>query len=425
MVTAERRRRSEGECLASRRVIHAHMIPGVMYDFTNRHGDAFVLRDPHAIRPAYWYEDDEVVVMASERPAIQTTFGTLIEEIKELKAGHALIIKRNGTVSEELVLNQLERKACSFERIYFSRGSDQDIYKERKMLGKKLAPRILEQIDYDMENTIFSFIPNTAETAFYGMMEGINEILDKVKKERILKMKPNDTEELDSIFRMKPRMEKLAVKDAKMRTFIADDNLRGNMVNHVYDVTYGLVRDGQETLVVIDDSIVRGTTLKDSIIKILDSLNPKKIIIVSSAPQIRYPDCYGIDMSKMKNFVAFKAMVRLLEKEGKEELLDITYEKCKAELAKPNGPQSNPVKELYGRYTDQQISDMICEIVTPPNLDAEVEIIYQTVNDLNTSCPENLGDWYFSGDYPTKGGMKAVNKAFINFIENVDSRAYT
>ncbi len=389
------------------------------------HGDAFVLRDPHAIRPAYWYEDDEVVVMASERPAIQTTFTTMIEDIKELKAGHALIIKKSGIVSEELVLNPQERKACSFERIYFSRGSDKEIYLERKALGKKLAPRILERIDYDMENSMFSFIPNTAETAFYGMIEGINEVLEKVKKERILKMKPNDVKELDSIFRMKPRVEKVAVKDAKMRTFIADDNLRGNMVNHVYDVTYGLVRNGQDTLVIIDDSIVRGTTLRDSIIKILDSLKPKKIIIVSSAPQIRYPDCYGIDMSKMKNFVAFKAMVRLLERDGKEELLDITYEKCKAEMAKTDGPMVNPVQELYALYTDDEISDMICELVTPQDIDAEVEIIYQSVADLNESCPDNLGDWYFSGNYPTQGGMRAVNNAFINFIENVDSRAYS
>jgi len=390
------------------------------------HGDAFVLRDPGDIRPAFYFEDDEVVAMASERPALQTTFNININEVKELKGGHALIVKKNGTVSEESVIHSPKRVACSFERIYFSRGSDRDIYLERKELGKKLAPKILEEIDYDLENALFSFIPNTAEVAFYGMMEGINERVDVIKKERILKLGDKITkEELDSIFRMTPRMEKIAVKDAKMRTFIADDSLRGNMVSHVYDVTYGLVKNEQDTLIMIDDSIVRGTTLRDSIIQILSTLKPKKIVIVSSAPQIRYPDCYGIDMSKMKNFVAFRAMVELLKEAGKENLLEETYEKCKAELLKTNEPLVNPVKELYALFDDQQVSDKICEIITPPNIKPEIKVIYQTVEDLNVACPDHLGDWYFSGNYPTQGGMRVVNKAFVNYIENVDARAYT
>jgi len=383
------------------------------------------LRDPGTIRPAFYYEDDEVVAMASERPALQTTFNIHISKIKELKGGHALIVKKNGDVSEEQILHSQGRTACSFERIYFSRGSDKDIYLERKELGKRLAPQILKEIEYDLENTLFSFIPNTAEVSFYGMMEGVTNEVDAIKKERILKLgdKINQAE-LDSIFRMKPRMEKVAIKDAKMRTFIADDSLRGNMVSHVYDVTYGLVRNDVDTLVLIDDSIVRGTTLRDSIIQIMATLQPKKIIIVSSAPQIRYPDCYGIDMSKMKNFVAFRALVSLLEESGKEDLLQDTYEKCKAELAREGGPQSNPVKELYEQFSYQAVSDRICDIITPPNIKPEIKVIYQTVADLNASCPNHLGDWYFSGNYPTKGGMRAVNKAFVNYIENVDARAY-
>ncbi len=405
---------------ASRRFDGGYVMAGII-----GHGDAFILRDPFAIRPAYWYEDEEVVVMASERPAIQTTFGIHVDQVNELKGGHALIIKKDGTTSEEDILHSKKRKACSFERIYFSRGSDKDIYLERKELGRCLAPRILEEIEYDLEHTIFSFIPNTAETAFYGVIEGVSDELDKIKKKRILDMKNKmDATELDSIFRLKPRVEKVVVKDAKMRTFIADDNLRGNMVSHVYDVTYGLVRNNEDTLVMLDDSIVRGTTLKDSIIQILSTLKPKKIIFVSSAPQIRYPDCYGIDMSKMNNFVAFKAMVALLKERGKEALLEEVYEKCKAELDKEMN-LTNPVKELYQLFTDEEISDKISEIVTPDGLDIEVKIIYQTVADLNVSCPDHLGDWYFSGDYPTEGGMRVVNKAFINFIEKVDARAYT
>ena len=406
---------------ASRKFDGGYVMAGMM-----GHGDAFILRDPMSIRPAYYYEDDEVVVMASERPAIQTTFGLHISKIKELKGGHALIVKSNGRVTEESINHVPERKACSFERIYFSRGSDRDIYLERKALGVKLATPILEEINYDLENTIFSFIPNTAEVAFYGMMQGVEAKLEDIKKRRILELGGELTsQELDSIFRMKPRMEKIAVKDAKMRTFIADDNLRGNMVSHVYDVTYGVVRNELDTLVMIDDSIVRGTTLRDSIIQILSTLRPKKIVIVSSAPQIRYPDCYGIDMSKMKNFVAFRALVALIKESGKENLLDETYQKCKEELLKPDDQIGNPVKDLYALFPYEEVSNKICEIITPEGTKPEIKVIFQTVADLNQACPENLGDWYFSGDYPTPGGMKVVNRAFINFMDKVDARAYT
>ncbi len=390
------------------------------------HGDAFVLRDPFGIRPAFYYRDEEIVVMASERPAIQTTFDIHIDKVKELQPGNALIIKKNGQVSEEVVRHSEQRKACSFERIYFSRGNDLEIYNERKKLGRLLAPRILKEIDYDLENAIFSFIPNTAEVAFYGLVEGLNNELDAIKKKRILDLGDKiSKEEIDSIFRLKPRVEKLAIKDAKMRTFIADDHNRSGMVSHVYDVTYGLVKNEKDTLVIIDDSIVRGTTLKQSIIQILSRLRPKKIIIVSSAPQIRYPDCYGIDMSKMKNFVAFKALNMLLEESGKEHLLDETYHKCKEELKKDDRDISNPVKDLYDIFDYDVISNKIAEIVTPKNIKPEVTVIYQTVDNLRQACPKNNGDWYFSGDYPTPGGMKVVNRAFINFYEGIDARAYT
>lgn len=390
------------------------------------HGDAFILRDPSGIRPAFYYKDDEVVVMASERPAIQTGFNVPISEVKELQPGHALIVKKNGNVTEEMIQEPLEKKPCSFERIYFSRGNDRDIYLERKKLGELLAPKILEEINYDMENTIFSFIPNTAEIAFYGLVEGLHKQLDIIKKKRILELGDKiSQDEIDSIFRMQPRVEKLAVKDAKMRTFIADDLHRGNLVSHVYDVTYGLVNNQKDTLVLVDDSIVRGTTLKDSIIQILSTLKPKKLIIVSSAPQIRYPDCYGIDMSIMNKFVAFKALVALLKEAGKENLIEETYQKCKAELEKPAREITNPVKELYELFDYEQISNKIAEIVTPDNIKPEVKVIYQTVENLRVACPENNGDWYFSGDYPTPGGMRVVNRAFVNFVENIDVRAYT
>ncbi len=390
------------------------------------HGDMFVLRDPIGIRPAYYYADDEIVVVASERPAIQTSFAYSFSKIKELKPGHALIVKKSGDVSVVQIQQPQERKACSFERIYFSRGNDLDIYNERKDLGRLLTDKILEEIDYDLENAIFSFIPNTAEISFLGMVDGITDKLDDIKKKRILELGEKVTaDEIDSIFRMKVRTEKLAIKDAKMRTFIADDLNRGNLVSHVYDVTYGLVNNGVDTLIVIDDSIVRGTTLKNSILEILSRLKPKKIIVVSSAPQIRYPDCYGIDMSKMKEFVAFKALKALLEDSGQEHLMEETYNRCKAELAKEPGELLiNPVKDLYALFDYEQVSDKIAEIITPTHLEPEVKIIYQTIEDLHKACPHNLGDWYFSGDYPTQGGMRVVNIAFINYFEGVDARAY-
>ena len=406
---------------ATRKFDGGYVMAGLM-----GHGDAFVVRDPNGIRPAFYYQDEEVVVMASERPAIQTTFNVRFKDVKELQPGHALIVKKDGKVMEEMIRQPEERKACSFERIYFSRGNDKEIYRERKKLGELLAEKVLKEVNYDMENTIFSFIPNTAEVAFYGLVEGLHKSVDKVKKQRILELGANATkEEIDSIFRMTPKIEKLAVKDAKMRTFIADDRHRGNMVSHVYDVTYGLVNNDKDTLVLMDDSIVRGTTLKNSIIQILSTLKPKKLIIISSAPQIRYPDCYGIDMSKMKNFVAFKALVALLKESGKENLLEETYEKCKLELEKSDKEIGNPVKDLYNLFEYEKVSDKIAEIVTPDNIGPEIKVIYQSIDNLRSACPNNNGDWYFSGEYPTPGGMRVVNKAFINFIENVDARAYS
>ncbi len=389
------------------------------------HGDAFVLRDPNGIRPAFYYQDDEVVVMTSERPAIQTAFDVKWDTIKEIEPGHALIIKKNGQVEEVPCKDQQERKACSFERIYFSRGTDRDIYLERKKLGSLLAKRVLEEVNYDFDNTLFSFIPNTAEVAFYGLVEGVNDELNRYKKEQIMSSNGSLTEEaLDRIIKMKPRVEKLAVKDAKMRTFIADDTVRGGLVSHVYDVTYGIVKNEIDTLVLLDDSIVRGTTLRDSIIQSLSRLKPKKIIIVSSAPQIRYPDCYGIDMSKMKRFVAFKALVSLLEKNNKEHMLEEVYEKCKAQQGKPDEEIINYVKDLYAEFSYEEISDEISAIVTPPNTKPEIKVIYQTIEGLHEACPNNNGDWYFSGDYPTPGGHRVINTSFINYMEKNDVRAY-
>jgi len=389
------------------------------------HGDAFVFRDPSGIRPCYYYHDDEVVVAASERPAIQTAFNVHISEVKELERGHALIVKKNGQVSIPLCKDQKERTACSFERIYFARGTDRDIYLERKHLGRLLAPRVMEAVNYDMKNTILSFIPNTAETSFYGLVQGMEEELDKWKVKTIAERgKELTSEELEKIMKIHPRVEKLAVKDAKMRTFIADDSSRSEMVNLVYDVTYGIVNNEVDTLVLIDDSIVRGTTLKESIITILSRLRPKKIIILSSAPQIRYPDCYGIDMSKMKDFCAFQALIELIEENNQEDILDAVYQKCKAQEGIPDEEVVNYVKELYDLYSYEEISERITKILTPPNIDAEVEIIYQTIEDLHIACPNNNGDWYFSGNFPTPGGNRVVNKAFINYIEKSNARAY-
>lgn len=391
------------------------------------HGDAFVVRDPSGIRPAFYYHDDEIVVVASERPAIQTSLNIRYHQVQELKPGHALIIKKNGRISEEQCLEPLPPTPCSFERIYFSRGTDRDIYLERKTLGELLAPRILKAVEYDIENTIFSFIPNTAEAAFFGMMKGLEAELNEIKARKIIELQQKgtlDNEVVEKILSLSVRAEKLAVKDEKLRTFIADDAIRGEMVSHVYDVTYGIVKNEVDTIVLIDDSIVRGTTLRDSIIYILSTLRPKKIIIVSSAPQIRYPDCYGIDMSRMKDFVAFRALVELLRRDGKFGLMEETYRQCLEQETLPLDQMVNVVKPLYDLYTDEQISRVISELVTPEGITPEVEVIYQTIENLHKACPNNHGDWYFSGLYPTPGGTRIVNRAFANYMENSDKRAY-
>lgn len=391
------------------------------------HGDAFVLRDPGGIRPAFYYHDDEIVVVASERPAIQTSLNIRYFQVKELKPGHALIIKKNGTVTEEMCKEPEKNTPCSFERIYFSRGTDRDIYLERKKLGELLSDKILQAINYDIENTIFSFIPNTAEVAFFGMIKGLEAKLNDIKQQKILDLTAKGEltpETLEKVLNMSIRAEKLAVKDEKLRTFIADDASRGQMVSHVYDVTYGIVQNEVDTLVLIDDSIVRGTTLRDSIIYILSTLKPKKIIIVSSAPQIRYPDCYGIDMSKMKEFVAFRALVALLTDDNKLHLMDEVYDRCLEQEKLPVEQMKNQVQYLYEQYTDEQISAKISELVTPKNIFPEVQVIYQSIADLHIACPNHKGDWYFSGNYPTPGGMRVVNRAYINYMNNNDDRAY-
>ena len=389
------------------------------------HGDAFVLRDASGIRPAFYYHNDEIAVVASERPAIQTAMNVLHTEVKELQRGHALIIKKDGTINEVLVKEQLPRTSCSFERIYFSRGTDRDIYLERKKLGELLAKDVLKAVDYDIKNTVFSFIPNTAEVAFLGLMEGVDKEIALLQQRQIKEKGTDITEdELAEILSTRARVEKLAVKDAKMRTFIASDAVRADMVSHIYDVTYGIVKNDIDTLVLVDDSIVRGTTLRDSIIKIMSRLRPVRIIIVSSAPQIRFPDCYGIDMSKMNNFVAFKALVALLKENGKEQLLDDVYKKCKAQEELPREQIKNVTKELYEQFTQDQISAKIAEIVTPEGTKPQVDVIYQSIENLHLACPDNTGDWYFSGDYPTPGGNRVVNRAFINYMEKNDARAY-
>lgn len=389
------------------------------------HGDAFVMRDPAGIRPAFYYQDEEVLVVASERPVIQTAFNIPVDSVKEIKPGHALIAKKDGTVSEEMFRQPVEQMSCSFERIYFSRGSDADIYKERKALGKLLCPQVLNSINYDIKNTVFSFIPNTAEVSYYGMMEGVNEYVRNFQKEALLKRsdKISDTE-LDEMLSITPRFEKLNVKDAKLRTFITQDADRQDMVQHVYDTTYGIVRDYEDTIVAIDDSIVRGTTLKQSILTILDRLKPKKIVIVSSAPQIRYPDCYGIDMSRMSEFVAFEAAISLLRKNGLAHIIDEVYQKCLASVTLPKDQVENYVKAVYEPFTDDEISLEISRIIKPHNLNAEVEVIFQTLDNLHIACPNHKGDWYFSGNYPTPGGNKVVNRAFMNWMEGKNVRAY-
>ena len=389
------------------------------------HGDAFVFRDPNGIRPAYYYYDDEIAVVTSERPVIQTSFNIPAEKIQELEPGCAISIKKDGEISIKRVIEEMPKTACSFERIYFSRGSDRDIYKERKKLGAILCPEILKSVDFDIRNTVFSFIPNTAEVCFYGMVEGLNAYLDKKKALEILKLGSNISDPaLSKILSEKPRVEKIALKDAKLRTFITQDDARDDLVAHVYDTTYGVIRDDLDNLVVIDDSIVRGTTLKQSIIKILDRLGPKKIVVVSSAPQIRYPDCYGIDMAKLGDFIAFRAAIELLKDNGKEKLIDDIYKQCKEQEKLPKEEIKNLVKEIYAPFTAVEISAKITELLKPEGTKADVEIIYQTIEGLHIACPHNKGDWYFTGDYPTPGGNKVVNRAFINFVEGRNERAY-
>ena len=389
------------------------------------HGDAFVMRDPVGIRPAFYYHDDEIVIVTSERPAIQTAFNIPLELVKEIKPGHALIIKKNGKVTEEQFREPEVQKSCSFERIYFSRGSDADIYRERKQLGLFLCPQIFNEINYDLKNTVFSYIPNTAEVAFYGMVEGVHKYLRNYQKDILLNRadKISDTE-LEEVLNMSARIEKIAIKDVKLRTFITQDADRQDMVAHVYDTTYGLINKGADNLVVLDDSIVRGTTLKQSILKILDRLRPKRIIVVSSAPQIRYPDCYGIDMSRMGEFVAFEAAISLLRETGREDIIDRVYQNCIESEKLGNKQTENFVQEIYSQFTDQEISDRIAKIITPKEIKTEVKVIYQTLGNLHKAIPAHLGDWYFSGNYPTPGGNKVVNKAFMNWMEGKNQRAY-
>ena len=389
------------------------------------HGDAFVLRDPSGIRPAYWYEDDEICIVASERPVIQTAFNLKVENIKELKPGYALIIKKNGTVTEELINKPLSPKKCSFERIYFSRGSDSSIYNERKALGRLIVDKVLTAIDYDFDNSVFSFIPNTAEVSFYGLIKGLEEFLNEEKIKQIIALgdKPS-AEDVSKIIKQRARIEKIAIKDAKLRTFITQDDSRDDLVAHVYDITYGSVRPLKDNLIIIDDSIVRGTTLKQSILRILDRLEPKKIVVVSSAPQIRYPDCYGIDMAKMGDFIAFEAAIQLLVDTKRENIIQDVYKQCLSQVNLPKEQVRNYVKEIYAPFTDEEISVKIAQLLTPISMKSKVEIIYQSVENLHIACPDNLGDWYFTGDYPTPGGNKVVNKAFINWMEKRNERAY-
>ncbi len=389
------------------------------------HGDAFVLRDPWGIRPAYFFANDEIVVVASERPVIQTVMDISVDEIKEVKPGYALIIRKDGTVSHDEIRVPQPRKSCSFERIYFSRGTDKSIYKERKMLGELLTPAILQAVDFDYKNTVFSFIPNTAETAFYGMVKGVEDFLKREKKRMILEKGSSITEkELDDIIALRPRVEKVAVKDIKLRTFISQDKGRDDLVGHVYDVTYGIVNNEVDNLVVIDDSIVRGTTLRESILKILDRLHPAMIVVVSSCPQIRYPDCYGIDMAKLGDFVAFRAAIDLLKETGQEGVINNVYKSCKAQQNLPKEEMVNYIKDIYRPFTAEQISDKIAKILTPKGMKAKVKIVYQTIENLHIACPNDTGDWYFTGNYPTPGGNKVVNTSFINFIEGRNQRAY-
>ncbi|MBN9293364.1 MAG: amidophosphoribosyltransferase [Flavobacteriia bacterium] len=389
------------------------------------HGDAFVLRDPSGIRPAFWFDNDEVCVVASERSVIQTAFRLKYADVQELTPGHALIIRKDGSVNEAQINEPKEFKACSFERIYFSRGNDYEIYDERKNLGRLVVEQVLKSVDYDLDNSVFSFIPNTAETAFYGMIKGLEDHLNQRKYEEILALgeKP-DAAKLQEILFRRARIEKIAIKDAKLRTFITQDADRHDLVSNVYDITYGSVVRGKDNLVVIDDSIVRGTTLKQSILQILDRLDPVKIVVVSSAPQIRYPDCYGIDMARMGDFIAFEAAIALLRERGQDHVIENVYRKCKEQEYFPKEQIKNYVKEIYASFTPEEVSAKIAELLTPSNINAKVEIVYQSIENLHKACPKNSGDWYFTGNYPTPGGNKVVNKAFINWKENRNERPY-
>lgn len=388
------------------------------------HGDAFVMRDPWGIRPAFYYYDDEIVVVASERPVIQTVMNVKAESVTEIKPGEALIVKKDGSVSNKMIRVPHSRRSCSFERIYFSRGSDKDIYQERKTLGRLLSPAILKSVNYDIENTVFSFIPNTSETAFYGLVQGVRQYCVDWKIKQLKERNGSITnEEMAEVISVEPRVEKLAIKDVKLRTFIADDASRDDLVAHVYDVTYGIIKEN-DTLVIIDDSIVRGTTLKKSILKILDRLNPKKIIVVSSAPQIRYPDCYGIDMAVLEKFIAFNAAIELLKETGQQSVIDEVYRKCKEQENLPKEEIVNYVKEIYKPFKAEEVSAKIAELLKPEDCKAEVEIIYQTIENLHEACPNDTGDWYFTGNYPTPGGNKVVNTSFINYVEGKEGRAY-
>lgn len=405
---------------ASERWDGGYAIAGLM-----GHGSAFVLRDPSGIRPAFWYEDDEICAVASERPVIQTAFNLKVEDIKELQPGHALIIEKNGQVKETLINKPRQLAQCSFERIYFSRGSDADIYKERKALGRLIVKDVLASVGHDYDNSVFSFIPNTAEVSFYGLIKGLEEALnqDKIKQIQALGAGAS-TEAIAQIVKRRARTEKIAVKDAKLRTFITQDDSRDDLVAHVYDITYGSVRRGTDNLIVIDDSIVRGTTLRQSILRILDRLGPKKIVVVSSAPQIRYPDCYGIDMAKMGDFIAFEAAIALLRETGQAQIIDDVYKAALEQVHLPKEQVKNVVQRIYEPFTDQQISAQIAKMLTPKGMQAKVEIIYQSVENLHIACPGHTGDWYFTGNYPTPGGNKVVNRAFINWMEKRNERAY-
>jgi amidophosphoribosyltransferase len=389
------------------------------------HGDAFVMRDPAGIRPAYYYVDDEVVVIASERPVIQTIFNVRTDDVIELPPASAIIIKASGETTVEKIREETEPRKCSFERIYFSRGTDKAIYRERKKLGEILTYPVLKAVNYDLDHTVFSYIPNTAESAFYGLIKGVEDYLNQIKTDHILSRgKYLTREELEKIIQQRPRVEKIAVKDAKLRTFITEDKGRDDLVGHVYDVTYGVIRRGVDNLVVIDDSIVRGTTLKKSIIRILDKLDPKKIVVVSSSPQLRYPDCYGIDIAKLGDFIAFKAAIQLLKDTGKESLIKKVYEKAIAELRKPVDKMKNVVREIYKPFSTEEISAKISEMLKSDEINSEVEIVFQSIEGLHQACPDNLGDWYFTGNYPTPGGNKVVNQSFINYVEGKNIRAY-